>query len=187
MSRLDYATIVIVAICLIAAGFLLYKTYNMFTGDEEAQQDATQQEDEAFPSYEEDEPYYYDTTAFDTTAYGNDFDTPTEDESTTTETYDNTIEEDTPSAYDSDALGAYMVLAGTFSNAANADRFVQDLRARGYPNARVEPFDGGTYDVILVDRFSTYGEASDLVQQLKSEGIEAYVQKKRGATGAVKE
>jgi len=184
MSRLDYATIVIVAVCLIAAGFLLYKTYNMFTDEEEPQVETPTEEE--FPSYEEDDTYYFDTTGVDTNTTTDDFNTPSYDDNTADD-YNNTFDDNTPTAYDSDPLGAYMVLAGTFSNAANARTYVEDLRSRGYPNARVEPFDGGTYDVILVDRFSTYSEATDLVQRLKNEGIEAYVQKKRGVSVAVKE
>ncbi len=117
MSRLDYATIIIVVICLVAAGFLLYKTYGMFSGDKQTETPAT---DPFSSTQEEEDPYYYDTPSTNsdtityedepaTSSYGND-DTPSSSSSTRTTT---------PQSYDN--AGDYMVLAGTFSNVANAE------------------------------------------------------------------
>lgn len=75
--------------------------------------------------------------------------------------------------------GRYMVLAGSYRQRVNADNQVARLRKMGYNNAEVSLFDRGSYAVVLVDRFSTYGDAKRLVNELASKGIDALVDEKK--------
>jgi cell division protein FtsN len=75
--------------------------------------------------------------------------------------------------------GRYMVLAGSYRQRVNADNQVARLRKMGYNNAEVSLFDRGSYAVVLVDRFSTYGDAKRLVNELVGKGVDAIVDEKK--------
>lgn len=75
--------------------------------------------------------------------------------------------------------GRYMVLAGSYRQRVNADNQVARLRKMGYNNAEVSLFDRGSYAVVLVDRFSTYGDAKRLVTELAGKGVDAIVDEKK--------
>ena len=75
--------------------------------------------------------------------------------------------------------GRYMVLAGSYRQRVNADNQVARLRKMGYNNAEVSLFDRGSYAVVLVDRFSNYGDAKRLVTELASKGVDAIVDEKK--------
>lgn len=75
--------------------------------------------------------------------------------------------------------GRYMVLAGSYRQRVNADNQVARLRKMGYNSAEVSLFDRGSYAVVLVDRFSTYGDAKRLVNELAAKGVDAIVDEKK--------
>ncbi|MFN7118066.1 MAG: SPOR domain-containing protein, partial [Saprospiraceae bacterium] len=79
----------------------------------------------------------------------------------------------------SERAGDYLVLAGSFSVRANADTEVSRLQKMGYANAEVSPFNRGKFAVVLVDRFTDMADAQALVKELKSKGVDSYVQEKR--------
>ena len=88
-------------------------------------------------------------------------------ESATAATYDNTPR--------STSTGKYMVIAGSYRQRTNADSQASKLRGMGYNNTEVTLFDRGTFAVVLVDRFSSYGDAKRLVNELTGKGIDAIV------------
>lgn len=200
MSRLDYITIGIVAACICAIIFLVYKMTDLFNnqpgtdpientatkveseddtydyGDEESQNDdATSDETDstsggANGSTDEEEP----------TNAGNTDDVTTDDKpENTPKPADNTDTATKPNANASFSSGGkFMVIAGTFSQKTNAKKLVSDLKKLGYNNAAVETFDRGKYAVVLVDRFSSMSSAERLVKDLKAEGVSSYVKTK---------
>jgi len=188
MRRLDTFTIIIIAVCLVAAGLLIWVGYQKLSGD-----DAQDDKSALYEEIEKNDDYYYldeeeeDDTAQD--GFANTEDAQIDDPQNTS-TYDNTdyeeveeqpstagkIEDSVPSSYSSD--GAYMVLAGSFKVRAYADSHAKNLRDKGYSNTSVERFDKGTYAVVMVDRFNTLNEAKSLVSRLKNDGIDSFVKKK---------
>ena len=72
--------------------------------------------------------------------------------------------------------GRYMVLAGSYRQRVNADNQVARLRKMGYNNSEVSLFDRGSFAVVLVDRFGTYGDAKRLVNELAAMGISMKVE-----------
>ncbi len=191
MSRTDYLTLTIVAICVAALAFLIYKFVN--PPGSKAGQEATEQ----ITSPETDTaPIEMDTTAFTTSEFGDEL--PAGDTDDLDDKKVTAVDEfpagttkaaekpsSTPSAFDStepvrvSSAGAYMVLAGSFKEKANAEAMVAKLRKLGYDQASVELFDRGAFAVALVDRFDTYGEANSLVKALSQKGVEATIHKKR--------
>lgn len=193
MSRLDILTVVIVAICLAALGYLLFKTFNMIGGGADTVPEDTEYTDTATDGIGTDDTYdpydpgtdpadgseltedvptvenqegYTDTTD---PAPGTDFDSDYAEPATTDPTPTTT----TPSAGDSE--GQYMVIAGTFRQLSNAERRVSDLINMGYRETRLTKFDRGTYAVALVNRFSSLSSARALERELEAKGIEAEV------------
>jgi len=203
MRRLDTFTIVIIAICLLAAAALIYIGWTKLAGNK-AEDDKSALYDEI--ENDKDGDYYFldedkngtaDTNNADANYDADGSSDNTDDGSTSSydnNNYDNnsdydvvdkednplTANEDgeyTPKGY-SDNGGAYMVLAGSFRQMVNAENHVRNLKNKGYSNASVERFDGGAYAVVLVDRFSSLSEAKSLVSKLEGDNIDAYVKKK---------
>lgn len=75
--------------------------------------------------------------------------------------------------------GRYMVVAGSYRQRVNADNQVARLRKMGYNNTQVSLFDRGSFAVVLVDRFSSYGDAKRLVNELAGKGVDAIVDEKK--------
>ncbi len=192
MSRLDYVTIGIVAVCIIALAFLLYKTTNLFGGGEpETPPNTTLTDTTAI------DPYAYDDYDTSSILPGADEDlddnevVPFEEEpetganttasqpSTSTPRASTTTEEPPRTVSAAERSGDYLVLAGSFSVRANAETEVNRLQKMGYTNAEVSPFNRGKFAVVLVDRFTDMTEAQALVKELKAKGVESYVQEKR--------
>ncbi len=201
MSRTDYLTLAIVAVCVAALAFLIYKFVNMPSdgpAEDQIEQTLTPETDA--------ESYEMDTTAFTTSEFGDekpagesaadtdDLDDkkvtavdeypasttkPAEKPSTTKAPASTPSAFDAPSAGTTSSAGAYLVMAGSFKERANAESMVAKLRKMGYDGASVEIFDRGAYAVALVDRFDTYGEANTLVKALAGKGVEATIHKKR--------
>ncbi len=188
MSRLDYITIAIVALCILAILFLVYKMTDLFTGKETKDKI----ENVTAPVEEEDDMYDYEIdNAIDSAG------TATSDEAGGTQPSTTTPAtaqpgskvldaSSSPSETDGETTtsqpvkatssgGKFMVLAGSFKLKASADREAQRLRSKGYTNASVEIFDRGKYAVILVDRFNNMAEAERLVKKLSQDKVESYV------------
>lgn len=210
MGRLDYFSIIIIAICVAAAAFLVYiginfrdddkdadALYNgMRTYDEDGKETAyTIDEDDLLESESASEPARIPSTPANTsTTPPNDEDleydfldetpkstasTETSSNTTARSTSSNSSTSSKSSASSSRRSGDYMVLAGSFRDAANAEREASRIRNLGFPNTSVERFDKGAFSVILVDRFSTRGSANDLKSQLSDKGVESYVKLKQ--------
>jgi hypothetical protein len=188
MSRFDYVTIGIVAVCVAALIYLIYMTTNLLRAPSEPEKT------------EEISPFYDDDAAdLDTSYQDADPGQGVDDWDRTSEQdrYDDRMDEPssprteaptaaakpaTPQEYTqprASSAGDYMVLAGTFSLAENAQAMVNRLNQLGYTGASIEPFDRGKYSVVLVARFDSFGQASSLEKELKDKGIEAYVKRKR--------
>lgn len=203
MSRLDYVTIAIVAVCVAALVYLIYMTTNLLGSSPEAPASADQMVSEPEDEYAEEEYYPEDTTAtFDDGYYDEGGEVSDNADSNTGEGGQSGYEEAEPTyeAADSDlqsssrspgstsgkaesdyasvASGQYMVLAGTFKYRNNAEEMVSKLRGMGYTNASVELFDRGRYAVALVDRFDGLSDAKSLKSELSGKGVEAYVKQK---------
>lgn len=81
--------------------------------------------------------------------------------------------------YNSNANGAYLVVAGTFRQMLNAEQELAKLKAKGYDNASIAKFNNSAYASLIVDRFDSSAEAKQFVKSLKNKGMDAYVHKKR--------
>ncbi len=193
MSRLDYLTIVIVAVCVAALIYLIYMTTNLLGGEPEAAVANTEEQvQQDFP--EEDtltygQGYYEgaDTSsagagygAEETYAEGaadEEYATPAYEEAA--ETGERAPLEQQAPSYSTVGKGEYMVLAGTFRYKANAEAMQRSLEKMGYSGSSVELFDRGAYAVVLVGRYADLSDARALKAELSGKGVQAYVQQKQ--------
>ncbi len=202
MSRLDIVTVVIVAICLAALGYLLFKTFNMIGGGADEEPARTEVADEGAtatdglgaedeydpfatdrredigteagsPTVEGQEGYAGTESADD--AFSSDYDDSSAGTAPATTQPATTAEPQTSTATTAYAEGQYMVIAGTFRQRTNAERMVRRLQGMGYDQTRLELFNRGRFAVALVNRFSSLTSARQLEQELESKGIEAEV------------
>jgi len=208
MSKLDYVTIAIVGICIMAILFLVYKMTNVFKGGKatdktELTVDSLNAEDDDVYDYEIDE----NVDSTEAKANGN---AATDNSSTTKPTTSTAAEKTESSASNAPAEddveeavktatgsnsssgnsatdgtekatyanGKYMVIAGSFAQKAFAEQHVKKLTKLGYNNAHVEIFDRGKYAVVLVDRFGNMAEAERLVKKLSADSVKSYVKVK---------
>lgn len=206
MSKLDYVTIAIVGICIMAILFLVYKMTNVFNTDKQADQteisaDSVETEDDAVYDYEIDETVDSTETSAPagnaasdksaatkpaTTSVPADkaetaaSDTPSEDDVTPAEKTTSKPASSTSDTAEKTTYseGKYMVLAGSFKQKSSAEAQVKQLKKMGYNNARLEIFDRGKYAVVLVDRFGNMAEAERLVKKLSGDGVKSYVKAK---------
>ncbi len=178
MSKQDILTVTIISACVIAIILLVIRltkaakedsTQPVVTQQEESQPEAVQTETDTSLIEENEMPAEAAEKVTD--------ETPEVTSSEETEAATTTSQP----AFTPTTEGRYMVLAGSFTQRANADRLVKKLRSKGYENARVELFDRGKYAVILVDRFDNLDEARELQQRLKADGVDSYVKLKSGA------
>ncbi|MFT4758227.1 MAG: cell division septation protein DedD [Paraglaciecola sp.] len=207
MSRLDFFTIFVVAICILAIIFLIFKATQLANGDGISVPENTSSVADA-DDFDEDEDLYdsdgaeivTDTNTDELGGSANsDEDGMTSAGEADTDNED-AEEEDTmgdldeaeaetpvisrePEVISTEAsLGKYLVIAGTFKIKSGAQTLARQLRNAGYSNAKSSIFDRGTYAIVLVDRFDSQSEANALASKLKSSGIEAYVQAVRGSS-----
>jgi len=187
MSKLDYITIAIVAACILAIIFLVYKMTDLFND----QPVSDPIETTTTPVEEEDSTYQYDVDDAENQggeASTDDATNSSESNTSGTQTSgDNTNDKPTDEQADvpaknptsvSQPSGKFMVIAGTFSKSALAKNQVSKLRKLGFSHASVKPFDRGKYDVVLVDRFDNMANAERLVKELKADGIASYIKTK---------
>ncbi len=76
------------------------------------------------------------------------------------------------------SYGSYFVVAGSYIVESNAKKMKTKLSKLGY-NSEVVVFDLSQYYTVLAGRFGTRSKASQAVRNLKSNGIDCYVQKKK--------
>jgi cell division protein FtsN len=213
MSKLDYVTIAIVGICIMAILFLVYKMTNVFkdgkqTDKTEIAADNVETESDDVYDYEIDKNV--DSTGTNGASKGNAVsdkttatkpattsvpadkaetsasDAPSEDEvddavreATGTKPATKPGKTSTDTADTADyADGKYLVIAGSFSIKASAEKQAAKLKKMGYENARMEIFDKGKYAVVLVDRFDNMAAAEKLVKKLNGDGVKSYVKAK---------
>lgn len=186
MSRSDYINIGIIAVCLLALIFLVYKFVNLDSPKPPADDTATDQQEEAYypdplPSDTyEDSTYQYDP-APDTARSA----APATKTKSPEKPVETAPEQEIPANATEETIssssGAYMVLAGSFRQRANAEAVVRRLKNKGYAEAELSLFNRGAYATVLAGRFETYAEAQTRVAALKKDGVEAYIQQKRAA------
>lgn len=193
MSKLDFITILIVAICVAALGFLVYKTVGIM-GPENTNPPIVEQVDEPTDTTTIEDEYAIDdegdiinddastnktteSTTTDEEQYPVDGESTNEDDEFTT-TDDDTSK---PSVYDNDSsTGKYLVLAGSYTQKINAENQVSKLKKMGYDDAAVKLFNHGALAVALVARFDNYGDAAALKKELAKAGIDdVFIKKKK--------
>ncbi|MBI1223624.1 MAG: hypothetical protein GC192_00170 [Bacteroidetes bacterium] len=194
MSRLDYVTVAIVGICILAIAFLVYKMTNVFNAEKpkdntEIASDSVETEDDSVYDYEIDQNVDSNgvaatdktsTTKPANTTEQSATNAPAEDDeekvpsSTSTTTHSGSSASDSSEKTNASS-GKYMVLAGSFTKKALADAQVKKLNKLGYNHAQVEIFDRGKYAVVLVDRFGNMADAERTVKKLNGDGVKSYV------------
>lgn len=190
MSRLDYLTIGIVALCIAALIYLVYRYVNLphsaanTTTTTMVDRDTTQFQKEdttGFPAEDasennkpgpgavvEPEP---EVVPEEKTPVQTKTEKPAApDPKPITPARDNNSGETTGLS-----AGRYMVIGGSFEQVSHAQKQLRKIQNAGYPNARVEKFNRGTYASILVERFEQASDAKALVKTLKSKGFDAMV------------
>ncbi|MCB0640169.1 MAG: SPOR domain-containing protein [Phaeodactylibacter sp.] len=200
MSRLDYFTIAIVAVCILAIVFLLYRATDLFKKDtdtptpgtelyeEDPYSDEAETATDVKPSSSSENYSDYETEndtsstiVYDLEDAGTDYEEPKAETATKTEKSTSTPR--SSSSYTGSSSGSsygdYLVLAGSFTVKAYAEAHQRKIEKLGYSNSEVTPFNGGKYASVLVARFDNEQDAADLVAELEGKGIDAYVHKKR--------
>lgn len=190
MSRLDYITVGIVALCILAIVFLVYKMTDLFSGDKDAEKteiaaDTVEVDDGLIDYTIQEDPD--STTAAPATPSSK----PSSPATTTQKELDATssaaeddvaVKKDTPPTTTDPAPSTssdnFLVIAGSFKQKSGAQQEVQRLQKLGYKNAKVELFDRGSLAVVLVDRFDNMAEAERVVKDLKDDKVNAYVKRK---------
>lgn len=72
--------------------------------------------------------------------------------------------------------GKHLVIAGNFSQSANAEQRVQELKKAGYPNAEVIQFDMSQYHTVCAGGYDDVNEARRVAKKLRDyHKIDAYV------------
>lgn len=180
MSRLDYLTIGIIAVIVLAVLYLVYKMTDLFQSNALETPPAVEQP-VAEPEYDYyDEPY--DTLAEDTFPAEDEIDYSEPASDSFADEADDTPEysyEDESATSTTDTEGEYFVLAGTFSIRANADRMVAQLKQLGYEQARVGTFNRGRFAGAIICCYPTPDAAREVASALTAQGIEAVVYRKR--------
>jgi cell division septation protein DedD len=201
MSRLDYLTIAIVGACILAIIFLVYKMTDLFNSGKqddkiESLKDSVETETDDVYDYEIEEKV--DSTGGNATSDNATSTQPAATNSATATTA--TTEPPTSDELDASASpseddntgggksyggnysypgGAFMVIAGAFTQKASARKEVDRLKKKGYATAGLEIFDRGKYAVVLVDQFGNMADAERLVKKLQGDGIKAYIKMKQ--------
>ena len=210
MSRLDAVTLFVIAACLLAIAFLIYRATDMFGGEDDVSpidqlredlaedEDATYDEDDAAADRAAErraaeerarviaerraEAEARAAAAEGGTARSDDrvADEGPGANRVTTGTRNTGNDVRIPSTFDR-RPGDYLVLGGTFSFRANAEARAKVLRQSGYDNATMTIFNNGKYAVVLVDRFTSYADAQALKRKMEREGLETAVLRQRDA------
>lgn len=199
MSRLDFLTIAIVTVCIVALGYLVYKTIGLMGSDTPKEQTEAVTNDpgkEEVATFDDEGELISDeeTESGESNDYDLDDEQLNEENTLNEDNFENpedgaelTAEEPeeevvpTPAEFTGTSTGAYLVLAGSYRVKSNAENQVRKLKRLGYDDAEVTIFNRGAYATVLVDRFESQTEARELANELKDKhSIEAIVQKKKG-------
>ena len=205
MSKLDWFTILIVAVCAFAIGLLIYNATGMLKDDDDVvEQLDNQRLEDNYRELEEDE-IEEDRIADAAEAERNASRAGEGEKKTTPATpgADNRTDESyvdegrdgtrttavrtepttnvSPTATRLHASsGKYMVLVGSYRVRDSAREMQETLVRKGFDQAEVRLFDNGTYARVLVNRFASLSDANALKRQLKNAGItDVIVQVKR--------
>lgn len=189
MSRLDYFTVAIVAICILAIIFLLYRTTDLFKSDNPG---------DLYPPVEEVVEDTLDAEVIDPADYDPEYSGEADSDSTEvsegagsepaeTDTETEADDEEPAEGYEDlykagGGSGNYLVLAGSFEYRHNAENQAKRLKDLGYNDCEVVLFNRGKYATVLVNRYDGISDANALVTRLDGQNIEAYVHVKRVAT-----
>jgi len=194
MSRLDYLTIGIVALCIAALIYLVYRYVNLPHSAANTTTTAVVKTDNTQLQKE-------DTTGF-----------PAEDTSDNNKPGPGAVVEPEPEVVPAEktpvqpkpekpvvpepkpiapatdntasetaslSAGRYMVLIGSFEQMSQAQTQLQKVKKLGYGNARIAKFNRGKYASVLVDHFGRISEAKALATTLTSKGFDTRVMVKR--------
>lgn len=188
MSRLDYLTIGIVALCIAALIYLVYRYVNLphsaanTTTTEMVETDNTQlQKDDTtgFPAEntsENNKPGPGAVVEPEVIPEEKTLVQPKTEKPAVPEPKPIApATENTASETASLSAGRYMVIGGSFEQVDHAQKELRKIQKAGYPNARVEKFNRGAYASILVERFEKAGDANALAKTLKNKGFDAMV------------
>lgn len=194
MSRLDYLTIGIVALCIAALIYLVYRYVNLPHSPENVQpttalveKDTSQsstEEIKGFPAEDTSENVQPGPGAVVEPKPTTKENTPPKSEPVKPKP-DPVPQVESPAVNNSSdatatsASGRYMVIAGSFEQKSGAQKQLQKIKKLGYNHARVELFNRGTYAVVLVDRFDQASDAKNLVNALKKQGFDAMMRVKK--------
>jgi len=207
MSRLDWFTIAVVGICILAIAFLLWKTSDLInkedsllenSGTEITTGDGSNFDDDDVFTDETIEPDNFDDNddmanedneavaskdGESSEGYATDDDEDMDDSESgmeeSMEDEESTRVNTSPSANAYSSGGDFMVVAGSFAQMINAENMVKNLQKKGFASAEVGKFNAGKYATALAGRFDSQAEAQALVSELKGQGIEAYIQKRK--------
>jgi cell division septation protein DedD len=138
-------------------------------------------QDEAFDKYFDEDTKDSPTNEEDLPDETNETETTTDDDvDPDSYTFDDKVEEKSPSSDRSIVNEDYLVVAGSFSIKENADALVGKLKKSGFSGAEVVIFNEQEFHTASAGRFDDYSTAKAVASQLKSEmGIEAYVHRRR--------
>ncbi len=203
MSRIDYITIGIVSVCVLAIGFLVYKMTDLFnpqngsTPVETSQNTVEVEEEGDIYDYETDGPLdtnSVEAAASDTfaapatkpatpgagaaTATPKQTPAAPKPASSPQPSSETAIQETAQEPASAASAAAYMVFAGTFKQKMNAEKRMAQLKKSGYENATIEIFDRGRYAVVIADRFDNMQDAEALKEKLQTDGINAVIKVK---------
>ncbi len=187
MSRSDYINIGIIAVCLLALIFLVYKFVNLDSPKPQEGEPAADQPEEAYypdtlPSDTyEDATYQYDPAPDTAKAPAPAAESKAPEKPVETAPATEVPANEPAGEAISSSSGSYLVLAGSFRQRANAEALVRRLQKKGYTEAELSLFNKGAYATVLVGRFETHAEAQTRVAALQKDGVDAYIQKKRAA------
>ncbi|MBR9920742.1 MAG: SPOR domain-containing protein [Bacteroidetes bacterium] len=192
MSRLDIFTVAIVAICVLAIVFLLYRTTDLFNSDNpvppetiDLPEDPVEEQDTTVIDPADYDPEYQEGSAASDSAYTETGESvEQEGETQAAKEEKGETEEEGESEFSElykagGGVGDYLVLAGSFEYRHNADNQAKRLRELGYTDVEVVIFNRGKYATVLVDRFDGLSDANALVTRLDGQNVEAYVHEKR--------
>jgi len=82
-------------------------------------------------------------------------------------------------SYTSDSSIGYYVITGSFSDEANADNMVSNLKEMGYKDAQKIVFDFSQYYSVISGKYDTESSARSKSLELKNKNMNAYVHKMR--------
>ena len=201
MSRLDWFTIAVVGICILAIAFLLWKTSSLLGNENSMLNDQDTEITIDGDSDIDDSEIYTDET-LDPDGFDDEDDSLNDEDAVASTDEDDAMDSDedmddsdsemeepmeeeptrvntSPSASASSSGGNFMVVAGSFAQMINAENMVKNLQKKGFASAEVGKFNAGKYATALAGRFDSQAEAQALVTELKAQGIEAYIQKRK--------